>query len=75
MEYHFDFDNGNHYIIVDGKRYKKVKTSWAQGYLSRKLPDRICPYKGKYGIGYTREYQDNRTSRYHIKEYYVEVIE
>lgn len=45
--------------------------SWKAGYISRKSPGIVKPYKGRYGQGYTVETPSRTSTRYHYITYYV----
>jgi hypothetical protein len=73
ISYIIDYDKTGPYMLVDNVKYKRIKVSLALGYLNKERTGFVLPYKGRYGEGYTREYQNLNTSRYHVKEYYVKV--
>jgi hypothetical protein len=73
ISYIINSDKNGQYMLVDDSKYKLVKVSLALGYLNKERTGFVMPYKGRYGEGYTREYQNRKTSRYHVKEYYVKV--
>lgn len=51
--------------------YRKVKTSTARGYVSRKMNYVVQDYKGRYGEGYKVLYPRYDTTRYCTCEYWV----
>ena len=48
-----------------------VATSWARGYVSRKIDSTAEPYKGRYGEGYKVHYPSWSSTQYHRVSYYV----
>lgn len=44
--------------------------SWARGYVGRGV-EIVKPYRGKFGCGFTVEWQDKKSNRYHKIAYYI----
>lgn len=59
------------YRIINGKRYELHHTAAAKGYMSRKVPEVVEEYAGKYGIGYKVHHPRYDTTNYHYVDYYV----
>lgn len=53
--------------------YKYHHTGSCRGYLSRKQPPRVVPYKGKYGEGYKVYHPRWDTTQYVSVSYYIKV--
>lgn len=45
-------------------------SAWKRGYINRGV-NVVSPYNGRYGIGYTVEYQTVQSNRYHRIDYYI----
>jgi len=46
-------------------------TSLARGYVSRKGPGSVAPYKGRFGSGYVHLAPCWKSSRYYFRSYYL----
>ena len=56
---------------VDRGELVRHHTAYARGYYSRKADPLVCPYKGRFGIGYVVVKPAYHTTRYHWVTYYV----
>lgn len=59
------------YRIINGQLYNLHHTATAKGYMSRKVPEKLEEYKGRYGIGYKVHRPRFDTTNYHYVDYYV----
>lgn len=59
------------YKIISGQRYKLHHTATAKGYISRKVPEVLEEYTGRFGTGYIVHYPRFDTTNYHYVVYYI----
>ena len=62
------------YRIINGKRYELHHTATVNGYMSRKVTEKLEEYNGRFGTGYKVHRPRYDTTNYHYVDYYVEVL-
>lgn len=60
-------------VIINGKHYKQLHTSYARGYVKVNDTNNYVEYKGIFGKG-LKHYQNNpKSTRYCLVTYYIEM--
>lgn len=59
---------------IENSGYTLHHTSFAPGYIPRGTPEKITPYKGRFGTGYKVEFPCEITTAYHYVSYFIKEV-